>query len=351
MRVLVLHGYSAKNLGDGLLVEETLSLVREALGDSTEVTLVASHPTTFAAVDAKVLSSALGRTGYSPAYLKTLFRTRNYDLIVAVGGGYLRFGRPLEAIKTLLIHVPQLVAAALSRCPSIYLSQSVGPLRFGTRRIVARLLRKIDVVALRDDRSISEASCGAHRIQDLALISGEEIAPSLGEVAEKTVLSVRAVHGVVPQHVLGLAERLGEFDAYIQSLTGGNDDREATEALGDRHVLTREELMSGQPARVVIAVRLHAALMALRAGHYVIHLAYERKGFGAFQDLGLDAYVHNVNDFDIELVLQQARDLRANEAVRDEYVQSIEASATRRRGGKSFLIGQMRELTGSRIDA
>lgn len=351
MRVLVLHGYSAKNLGDGLLVEETLSLVREALGDSTEITLVASHPTTFAGVDAQVVSSALGKTGYSPTYLKTLFTARDYDLIVAVGGGYLRFGRPLEAVKTLLIHVPQLVSAALSRCPSIYLSQSVGPLRFGSRRMVASLLKKIDVVALRDDRSICEASCGAHRTQDLALISGEGIVPSLGEPVEKPVLSVRAVHGVVPRHVLGLAERLGEFDAYIQSSTGGNDDREATEALGERRVLSREELLSGQATRVVIAVRLHAALMALRAGHYVIHLAYERKGFGAFQDLGLDGYVHNVNDFDIERVLQQAKDLRTNAAVRDDYAQNIEASATKRRGGKSFLISQMRELTGSRIEA
>lgn len=349
MRVLVLHGYSAKNLGDGLLVDETLNLVREALGDSTEITLVASHPTTFAGVGAQVVSSALGKTGYSPAYLKTLFTTRNYELIVAVGGGYLRFGRPLEAVKTLLIHLPQLVAAALSRCPSIYLSQSVGPLRFGTRRMVASLLRRIDVVALRDDRSICEASCGAQRTQDLALISGEEIVPSLDEPVEKPVLSVRAVHGVVPRHVLGLAERLGEFDSYIQSSTGGNDDREATEALGKRRVLSRDELLGGDQTRVVVAVRLHAALMALRAGHFVIHLAYERKGFGAFQDLGLEPFVHNVNDFDIELVLQQARDLRLIPAARDEYRQRIEGSAEERGRGMTFLIGQMRELTGSRV--
>ncbi len=83
----------------------------------------------------------------------------------------------------------------------------------------------------------------------------------------------------------------------------------------------------GARPRVVVAVRLHAALMALAAGHYVVHLAYERKGFGAFGDLGIDPWVHTVNGFDVETVLDQVSRLLGDDDVRADYNSRLAASS------------------------
>lgn len=139
-----------------------------------------------------------------------------------------------------------------------------------------------------------------------------------------------------------LAKQLNMFDVYIQSRTAGNDDTSATRSLGTYPEVDTLTLLSDGPTRVVVAVRLHAALMALRAGHFVIHLAYERKGFGAFSDLGLSEYVHNVNDFNVSTVLRQAESLLTNEEARRLYASEIEQSKLDRRAANESLISEMK---------
>jgi polysaccharide pyruvyl transferase WcaK-like protein len=60
---------------------------------------------------------------------------------------------------------------------------------------------------------------------------------------------------------------------------------------------------------VAISVRLHGALQAINAGIPTIHLSYERKGYGAYTDLGIKKWVHSVHDFSPETVADQAREL------------------------------------------
>ncbi|QIV86459.1 polysaccharide pyruvyl transferase family protein [Glutamicibacter mishrai] len=350
MRILLLHGYSAANLGDGLLVEESLRCIYDAFGEDSEISVFASHPETFSHLGVTVLDSGLSRRGYDMKYLRSLFQLRkSFDVLVAVGGGYLRFGTPIEALKTMLIHGPQLVAASFSRVPSIYMPQSIGPLRFGSRRPVQQLLKRCSVVALRDDRSVQEVGSIApvRRVPDLALISGSTIEPSLDEPLAKAVLSVRDVKGKVPDDVMELSSLLSDYDVYVQSRTGGNDDTRATESLGTHPEIDKTTLLENGPTRVIIAVRLHAALMALRAGHFVIHLAYERKGFGAFDDLGLNEFVHNVNDFDASVVLKQAQALMKDKQARESYAQQIEKSVSHRRSAYSTLVTQMKHAGSS----
>jgi polysaccharide pyruvyl transferase WcaK-like protein len=67
--------------------------------------------------------------------------------------------------------------------------------------------------------------------------------------------------------------------------------------------------------------------MALAAGHYVVHLAYERKGFGAFDDLDLGDWVHSVNSFDPATVAEQVRSLLTDRGTRDAYDAAISARA------------------------
>jgi polysaccharide pyruvyl transferase WcaK-like protein len=331
MRVLIIHAYSSDNAGDGLLVEDSIRIARKALGSDAEITVLASHPRSFSALDATVLDSGLHWFGYSPIYLSTLFRIRYFDRVIAVGGGYLRAGTCLETIKTALIHGPQLLAAASRGSGVVYLPQSVGPARFGLRTVFRALLGRMDKVFLRDERSIDEFHLpNAARVPDLAAAAvGSR--PHTVEVDQTPVLSIRKVRGELPPLVRQLSEQLSPFDVYVQSKSSGNDDRAVSALLPKRSEVAADDFLSAAgPRRVVVAVRLHAALMALQAGHFVIHLAYERKGFGAYADLGLDEYVHNVNNFSVDAVLLQVANLTNSIRHRESFRAAISATEVTR---------------------
>ncbi|WP_165839501.1 polysaccharide pyruvyl transferase family protein [Rhodococcus sp. Eu-32] len=345
MKVVVLHGYSAENAGDGLLVDETLALVRAAFGDRVDVTIAASHPETFTGIDARVVDSSPSLTGYAGPYRRLLRELDDADLVVAVGGGYLRAGYAVETLKTALVHGPQLWAASRTSTPTVYLPQSVGPANSAVTRLLAGRMRRIDAFYVRDDRSLAQfADAGVRRLSDLAILGAGHIERRGLDVDPVPVLTVRAVRGKVGPLVVDLAHQVGTFDGYVQSATAGNDDVDAMASVGARKILPRGDFLAPQTPRVVVAVRLHAALMALKAGHFVVHLAYERKGFGAFADLGLDRYVHNVNKFEPARVLQQVRALLDDESERRRYVADVDEGMRRAVPARDELVQNLRSL-------
>lgn len=323
-RVAVLHGYSADNHGDGYLVCETLDLLTAADGTPADVTLLALRPESFTDLDGVRL---VGPSTPGP-WVRALrdVAAGRFDLVVGVGGGYLRFGTWTESFKTSVVHLPQLWAASRSPSRTVYLPQSVGPLSAPFRPLVRRLLRGVDVLHLRDDRSTAEVALPSSvRSLDLATADVLRSRRPRQQVSPVPVLTVRAVGGEVPRPVRDLAGLLRPFDGYVQSETGGNRDAVAVASLAPRTTLPRAELLGdGGTARVVVAVRLHAALLALRAGHYVVHLAYERKGFGAFEDLGLPEYVLPVRRFSPSGAAALTRALVEDADVRAEYDRRIE---------------------------
>lgn len=350
MNVLILHGYSADNAGDGLLVHEAIALIRDALGENTVLTVAASHPETFGGLGVRVVDSGIGRKGYGREYIRLLRSLEQFDVVIGVGGGYLRAGYLIETLKTLLIHGPQLWAASRTSTPTMYLPQSVGPAGNFAAKAIASRMTEIDSFYVRDDRSLSEyGATGAVRASDLAILSASPFGRTGNPVDRVPVISVRAVRGRVSPLVIDLARQVGLFDGYVQSATGGNNDVEAMHSLGAREIVSRETLMTPPPRaarRVVVAVRLHAALMALRAGHLVIHLAYERKGFGAFQDLGLDAYVHNVNKFEPARVLRQMNALLEDEGEQGRYIDAVTEALQASKPARRALVENLRRLVG-----
>nr|WP_240959004.1 polysaccharide pyruvyl transferase family protein [Rhodococcus sp. HNM0563] len=341
-----MHAYSAANAGDGLLVDESLALLREALGQSVEFTVVASHPETFSHLDVALVDAAPGKFGFKRSYLKLLRSLGEFDLVAGVGGGYLRAGRLEETAKSAVIHGPQLLAAARSTTPTVYLPQSIGPVNQMMLPPLKAAIRRLDRVLVRDDRSLGELSdCGVERTLDLAILGGQINDRTL-EPHPVPVVSARPVRGAVPPLVTDLCAQLGRFDGYVQSETRGNDDRSVMAAIGAERILTRAELLDSASTspRVVIAVRLHAALMALRAGHFVIHLAYERKGFGAFADLGLTPYVHNVSMFEPNRVVRQVEDFVTDKRVRDCYRASVAQAMERGNSRRVELVREIRSL-------
>lgn len=345
-KIAILHAYSASNAGDGLLVDAAVDLLDEAF-DDCEYTVFARYPESFPARPRVRFVSTRWATRAARAGCRALRSLDDFDLVVGVGGGYLRFGGLVESAKTAIAHLPQLLAAARTTAPTVYLPQSIGPEGAVVRAILRRLLAKVDLVCLRDDRSVAELALdNAGRFPDTALLdSGWSERRGTLSVA-KPVVSVRPVRRAGRRRLSRVVSMLRPFDGWVQSTGAGNDDSAAVERSGPDRVLGHEEYTTGG-RRVVVAVRLHAALMALRAGHWVVHLAYERKGFGAFADLGLPEHVHSVYGFDPATVQEQVTALVSDAASRARYDRSVMSALAAFRTERQALIGRISSLAGS----
>lgn len=343
-KVLLLHAYSNSNAGDGLLVRLALVAIKNAFGERVDITVCATHPQSFKFEGVRVVDAKPTLTGYKVEFLRTIARVRSFDIVVGVGGGYLRGGTALELLKTLLAHGPQLLAAAVANKCVVYLPQSIGPLRFGSRWFFRFLLGRLSHVCVRDDRSVIEIALpNVSREPDMGISFHGPRLSAFAPVEQTPVFSVRWVHGVLPHGLTKLAGMVPKFHVYVQSAYSGNNDVLATEELGDHVQLSKDLFLNADgPRRVVVAVRLHAALMALHAGHFVIHLAYERKGFGAFADLGLEDYVYNVNSFCCETVHRQLTELMTCADARRRYVENVERRTTERAAAFDRIVAALR---------
>ncbi|AMS06174.1 polysaccharide pyruvyl transferase family protein [Acidipropionibacterium acidipropionici] len=330
-QVALLHAYSPLNAGDGLLVEQALDLIHDAVGADALVDIFASRPDGFtqaAMPGTEAIGTRPGKRGYSREYLRRLAHLGEYDLIVGVGGGYLRFGHPLEAAKTWLVHMPQLARAA-SAGNAVYLPQSCGPLGPVSGPVVRHFFRRMGSVMLRDDRSVSDCSpVDTVRAPDCGLLGLHRVRLPFDEDAP-VIVGTRQLRRGADRKVEEVARRLAPVEGLVQSRVGANNDEESTRRLGASQLHSQADLRSLDRARVVISVRLHGALMALAAGHYVIHLSYERKGFGAFSDLGLDDNVHNVYSMDVDQVIAQAESLREDPGARQAFDATVEQALPR----------------------
>jgi len=168
---------------------------------------------------------------------------------------------------------------------------------------------------VRDDRSLAElrAARSLERFPDLAVLEAGKMDRSLQvqTVDDVPVVVARELAGPRSYHRLlaELGKALRPVWA-VQSTASNNNDVPLTARLSgtDDPPLLRDVLAEGT-RRVVISTRLHGSMAALLAGSPTIHLSYERKGWGAFEDLGIAHHVHNARSVDAETVLDGVRQI------------------------------------------
>ena len=347
-RVALLHAYSPRNSGDGLLVQEALTFIHESLGSEVDIDLFASRAEDFAELRlprTTCISTKPTRHGLSRDYLRRISHLDSYDLVVGVGGAYLRFGQPIEALKSWLVHVPQLYLASRTTTPTVYLPQSCGPFGPLSRHVVPRMMSRMNHAWLRDDRSIAQCRMDhAHRAPDCALLSLDRIQLPFDDMSSPIVGS-RTLRGHANQSVAELARLVGPVDGLVQSAVGANNDAPTTSRIATGELFDQAGLQALDRARVVVSVRLHGAIMALAAGHYVVHLSYERKGFGAFEDLGLTEYVHNVYSFSPATVANQVRTLQQSPEARSRYDECVARAQERLHASRRAIVTAMHTAT------
>lgn len=334
--IAVTHVYSRDNAGDGLLFDLTLARLRAAGANLDQLTIVAMDPGSFSAdgravgtgtpsrsADLRTLGAGLqGIATAAASALPHIWPNevaralREADGIVAVGGGYLRAGTCVNRAGTLINHAPQLLFAAHSRVPAFYMPQSVGPLRGATGRFVRRQLHRVSELHLRDDRSLAEvgASPHIHRTPDLAVL---QLADEWGHLSPRSsdgsaVLVARRIEDA-PEYgprLHALSRLLDGARWAVQAEgEGSKSDRAFYTQDLDVHPAGRLHALLDEPGPVV-SVRLHGALQAMLLGVPAIHLGYERKSWGAYEDLGLHEWLHPARSFDPSLVARQVRRLQ-----------------------------------------
>ncbi|MEM6549923.1 MAG: polysaccharide pyruvyl transferase family protein [Pseudomonadota bacterium] len=329
---LILHAFSRRNSGDGLLVDLTIEALADAGIPTESCEILALDPDSFdealpvhrapgepfgrvswrlLRAGAELLLDGLsgGRAGRVGRLAK---RARG---MIAVGGGYLVADSRVRQAGVLFNHMVQMSAAARADVPTIYLPQSIGPLRGPVGAMARRRLASVDRLYVRDDLTYSELS-GANtvRIADLAVL---KLARRIGHIAPvaptgRPVIVARDLPQ--PGGYLHALERLAAgLEAPIWAVQadtpGQRSDAAFYQRIGRQADGSFSDVLSGSRPGVVTSVRLHGAIAALLAGWPAIHLSYERKGWGAYQDLGIRDYVHDARSFDPDLVLAQMHQL------------------------------------------
>jgi polysaccharide pyruvyl transferase WcaK-like protein len=337
----LVHAYSRTNAGDGLLVDLALERLRRVGVGPDGVLVVALDPESFpelphrAAIGAKgrglawELVPAAGRAAtvglaaLAPALaVGSLARAlRDCTGFVSVGGGYLRAVDATSSLGTLLNHLPQLGYAGRARVPSVYLPQSIGPLRGVVGGAVKRALRRIDAVCVRDNDSMAELAGlpNVRRIADLAVLDvaerWDDITPA-GSDGKVGFVARRVDHAAGYEAVVQqLADELAPDAVWAVQTAGDRTKSDAVhyERLGVAAGGGLADMLS-RPGElsVVVSVRLHGALMSIEAGVPAVHLAYDRKGPAAFADLGLDDWCFDVRQLDAERLRAAVAGLRAD---------------------------------------
>ncbi len=317
----VIHAYSRTNSGDGLLVDLTIERLARLGVTADDVLLLALDPGSFPDVPHRAGVGARGRGlawELAPAAAKgaalavSALTTRSVgdvarrlaacEALVGVGGGYLRAVDTTSSVGAVLNHLPQLVAAGRSRVPSLYLPQSIGPLVGPVGAAIRRGLRHIDAVCVRDRWSAADLEDlpNVRRVPDLAVL---ELAESFDDVRRAEpggrigFVARQVGHAPGYEQVLrDVAADLGERVVWAVQTAGDRTKSDAVhyERLGFEAGGGLVDLLAARELSVVVSVRLHGALMALRAGVPAIHLAYDRKGPAAFADLGLEDWCYDV---------------------------------------------------------
>ena len=370
--IVVTHAFSRRNAGDSLLINLTLSRLERAGFQPSECCVLALDAESFHDLPCvrqvpsepwKKLSVralwGVGQLGIAGLALISRGRLRLGEIadtiasaqgVVGTGGGYLRSGTPVPAMGSLLNHVPQLALAAQSRAPTVYLPQSIGPLTGPVGGVIGRLLSRIDLVCLRDDESYREVGryAAVERLPDLAVMqlaeSLEDRHPKDG--GEDVVLVARDLGGDAgyESRLRALGQILGPVTWAVQSdAVGKKSDRRFYESLRVKAGGSVSETLDGARAGAMVSVRLHGALQALLAGWPAIHLSYDRKGWGAYQDLGIGRYVHDARSFDPAVVAQQAKELRADPS---HYWSAIQARRPGVLRASTDLTSELRRLLG-----
>jgi polysaccharide pyruvyl transferase CsaB len=299
MRALLSGYYGFGNLGDEALLEVIVERTRcrfpwarlEVLSASPKMTATRYGIDAVPRWDWRAVRSAIGRA----------------DVVISGGGGLLQNA---TSFRSLLYYAAILREAIRARRKTMVFAQSVGPLDFWGRLIVAQFCKGLDRATVRDERSRRlmqrlvpktpvERTSDPVFLYDLPQervdLSEEGLGPESGAyavVSVRKIPSLRDAAPVVARAVDRLAQRHGVRTAFLP-LGGAGDaavSADVIRACASSPVLLPECSLEKaaaivRGARVVIGMRLHALVLAARYAVPFLAIAYDPKVTALCEDL------------------------------------------------------------------
>lgn len=258
------------------------------------------------------------------------------DLVVSVGGGYLR-GKPDTASTILLILLshPFLLTRIFNK-PSVIYPQSVGP--FGSRLqelIVRYCLKSVNLIFVREDISFALLKqLGLNRNLVRSIDSGFafqsnsniDLRSSVGILNDRPVVGVTVRSWLkkeaqflyeksVAVFLTDIAERYGVNIVFIPQVTAvhhNDDDREVSKRIYElmkkkdgvfvMNEVYNHHIIKSIYSQVdyIVGTRFHSVIFSLTSGVPAIAIEYEHKTSGIMHDLNLDEWVVKIEDVTAE---------------------------------------------------
>jgi colanic acid/amylovoran biosynthesis protein len=280
---------------------------------------------------------------------------RHADVVIAKGGSYLySHGGASEILYLWRMLYPLRAALAAGRRPSVF-GVTLGPFEPSfTARLAARVLGRCEAVYVREELS-AETARGLLRLPPSTVVSIPDVAFSYESSARPTVdryaigFTVRSLptHGAptieaaqrrYEEAIVAAGERQLAADPALKlvfvpqvlddvglgvRLRERFSDPSRVEVIEDD--LAPDDLMAIYSSlELLVATRLHSAILAAVSGTPIIHLVYEReKGIGVMARLGLERWTRLSQELDgedlarlIEKLRSESEEVRAHLTVR-----------------------------------
>jgi colanic acid/amylovoran biosynthesis protein len=388
MNIIISHAYSRFNKGDAALVSVLIDEANRVLEPTDLVVLTMDETTSGETIDGipiesdfiyfsstryngklpKLLYTAMmfvatflwacvfrstGHDIWIPRHLRRLMRLYSQaDLVIPVGGGYLRGSDRVDSIFNLALLLHPIVLTTLLRKRTVLFSQSVGPFSHAIERSMLKLVLNTSgaLLLVREDQSLA-------LLHDLGVRNAVRSVDAGFLFESEQELDLRKQLGLEPtQFLVGvtvrqwldeseqeryqdacaqmidyLIERHDAFVIFIPQVTAaliGDDDRTVSRAVlnavkrQDCVHLMEDDLDHHQVKAVyanldlIVGTRFHSVIFALTSYVPAVAIEYEHKTSGIMTDLGLEEWVIKMQDVTGPRLISRIDDLIAQA---DEY--------------------------------
>lgn len=269
---------------------------------------------------------------------------RSSDLIVAIGGGYIR-SKPgiMETINLLIVLHPIFLALILGKRIILY-SQSIGPFATGFQKFVTRLaLNRVKLIMAREDHTLdalNELNIKKEiilRTIDVGFLFEEKSNLSLHEVMGKEAVDGKILVGITVRKWLSLEKQKhfeSEIAKFVDLITKDNkilvvfipqvssslhndDDRDVAsrilaqidnkdQVVNLTGIYTHHEIKSFYKSLdFIVGTRFHSVIFSLTSFVPAIAIEYEYKTSGIMKDLGLSKWVIKMEDVTAENLFER----------------------------------------------
>lgn len=268
-----------------------------------------------------------------PKYLRDILNLYSQaDLILPVGGGYIRGKSGIANTFNLFLLVHPLILGYILKKPTILYSQSIGP--FANRIQVAcakRILKNMDLIIVRENISYELLkSIGVYKNVIKSVDGGfvfssnlkKDLRKELGVPKEKILIGITVrkwlskdnqefFENQISIFVDKIVEKYDAFIVFVPQVTckhHSDDDRDVSQSIY-KNVINKEStyvLMENYDHRTIKAIynefdyvvgnRFHSVIFSLTSLVPSIAIEYEHKTSGIMQELGLDKWVIKMED-------------------------------------------------------